>query len=227
MNILENISFSINKGDVVAVVGESGSGKSTMADLIPRFFDVDQGKIKIDGHDIRELEKKSLRSLMGIVPQETILFNDTIANNIGYGKKGINKNDLIKVARVANALNFIENQPMGFNTIIGDRGIKLSGGQRQRISIARALLKNPPILIMDEATSSLDSESEKKVKKAIERLMKNRTVFVIAHRLSTIVNANKIILLKKGKIVETGTHEDLLNNNKDYKKLYDVQFGIG
>ena len=164
---------------------------------------------------------------MGIVPQETILFNDTIANNIGYGKKGINKNDLIKVARVANALNFIENQPMGFNTIIGDRGIKLSGGQRQRISIARALLKNPPILIMDEATSSLDSESEKKVKKAIERLMKNRTVFVIAHRLSTIVNANKIILLKKGKIVETGTHEDLLNNNKDYKKLYDVQFGIG
>ena len=197
-----------------------------MADLIPRFFDVDQGKIKIDGQDIKELEKKSLRNLMGIVPQETILFNDTIANNIGYGKKGINKNDLIKVAKVANALNFIENQPDGFNTVIGDRGVKLSGGQRQRISIARALLKNPPILIMDEATSSLDSESEKKVKKAIERLMKNRTVFVIAHRLSTVVNANKIILLKRGKIVEIGTHQDLLKNNKDYKKLYDVQFGL-
>ena len=225
-NILRNISFSINKGEVVAVVGESGSGKSTMADLIPRFFDVDQGKIKIDGQDIKELEKKSLRNLMGIVPQETILFNDTIANNIGYGKKGINKNDLIKVAKVANALNFIENQPDGFNTVIGDRGVKLSGGQRQRISIARALLKNPPILIMDEATSSLDSESEKKVKKAIERLMKNRTVFVIAHRLSTVVNANKIILLKRGKIAEIGTHQDLLKNNKDYKKLYDVQFGL-
>ena len=223
---MRNISFSINKGEVVAIVGESGSGKSTMADLIPRFFDVDQGKIKIDGQDIKELEKKSLRNLMGIVPQETILFNDTIANNIGYGKKGINKNDLIKVAKVANALNFIENQPDGFNTVIGDRGVKLSGGQRQRISIARALLKNPPILIMDEATSSLDSESEKKVKKAIERLMKNRTVFVIAHRLSTVVNANKIILLKRGKIVEIGTHQDLLKNNKDYKKLYDVQFGL-
>jgi len=226
IDILENISFSINKGEVVAVVGESGSGKSTMADLIPRFFDVEKGKIKIDDYDIRNLEKKSLRNLMGIVPQETILFNDTIANNICYGKKGINKNDLIKVSKVANALDFIENQPESFNTIIGDRGIKLSGGQRQRISIARALLKNPPILIMDEATSSLDSESEKKVKKAIERLMKNRTVFVIAHRLSTIVNANKIILLKKGRIVETGTHQDLLNNNKDYKKLYDVQFGL-
>ena len=195
--------------------------------MIPRFFDVEKGKIKIDGYDIRNLEKKSLRSLMGIVPQETILFNDTIANNIGYGKKGINKIDLIKVAKVANALDFIENQPKGFNTIIGDRGIKLSGGQRQRISIARALLKNPPILIMDEATSSLDSESEKKVKKAIERLMENRTVFVIAHRLSTIVNANKIILLKKGRIIETGTHKDLLNNNQDYKKLYDSQFGLG
>ena len=184
-----------------------------------------QGSVKLDGKNVRSIQKLSLRDLMGIVAQETILFNDTITNNITYGQEGISEEKIRAVAEAANALNFIEAQPEGFETVIGDRGVKLSGGQRQRLAIARALLKNPPILIMDEATSSLDSESEKKVQEAIERLMKDRTVFVIAHRLSTVVNADKIIVLSRGKIVETGTHEELIEKEGYYKQLYEVQFG--
>ena len=223
--VLSGVSFKIKRGKVVAVVGESGAGKSTIADLIPRFFEVTSGAVEIDGCDIRTLTKRSLRDLMGIVPQETILFNDTIATNIAYGQSGISKKDLRDAAAAANALDFIEEQPDGFETIIGDRGVKLSGGQRQRLAIARALLKNPPILIMDEATSSLDSESEKKVQEAIEHLMKDRTVFVIAHRLSTVVNADLIIVLAAGKVVESGTHDELIQNDGHYCKLYNVQFG--
>jgi len=223
--VLQNISFEIKKGEVVAVVGESGAGKSTIADLIPRFYDVDGGSITLDGIDIRKIRLQSLRQLMGIVPQETILFNDTISNNISYGDFQTDLGQMSEVAKAANALGFIEAQPEGFDTIIGDRGVKLSGGQRQRLAIARALLKNPPILILDEATSSLDTESEKKVQEAIDRLMRDRTVFVIAHRLSTIINANKIIVLKEGKIEEMGTHTELVERNGYYRSLYEVQFG--
>ena len=224
-DVVKGISFEIKRGQVVAVVGESGAGKSTIADLIPRFFDVTQGSVRLDGKDLRSIQKLSLRDLMGIVAQETILFNDTITNNITYGQEGISEERIRAVAEAANALSFIEDQPEAFETVIGDRGVKLSGGQRQRLAIARALLKNPPILIMDEATSSLDSESEKKVQEAIERLMKDRTVFVIAHRLSTVVNADEIIVLSRGKIVETGTHEELIDKEGHYKQLYEVQFG--
>lgn len=223
--VLKGVSFDINRGKVVAVVGESGAGKSTMADLIPRFFEVTAGSVEIDGKDIRILQKQSLRALMGIVPQETILFNDTIANNIAYGQKGISEERLCEAAIAANALNFIDEQPKSFETVIGDRGVKLSGGQRQRLAIARAILKNPPILIMDEATSSLDSESEKKVQEAIERLMKDRTVFVIAHRLSTVVNADLILVLSRGEILEMGTHDELIQKDGHYRQLYNVQFG--
>lgn len=223
--ILTDVSFTANKGEIIALVGPSGAGKSTLIDLIPRFYDPTSGHISIDGHNLKNLSLSNIRSLMGIVTQETILFNDTIRNNIAYGLAEISDEKVIEAAKAANAHHFITEMPEGYNTIVGDRGMKISGGQRQRIAIARALLKNPPIMILDEATSALDTESEKLVQEAIETLMKNRTSFVVAHRLSTVRNADKIIVLQKGKIVQIGRHEELLKDeNGLYKKLHDMQF---
>jgi subfamily B ATP-binding cassette protein MsbA len=218
------VSFKINKGEVAALVGPSGSGKSTIADLIPRFYDVSSGEIIIDGNDLKNLSLSSLRGNMGIVTQEVILFNDTIKNNISYAQPEKSMDQIKDAAKAANALEFIENTPDGFETVVGERGVKLSGGQKQRIAIARALLKNPSILILDEATSALDTESEKKVQTAIESLMKDRTALVIAHRLSTVQKADKIIVIDKGKVVEIGSHETLFEKNGIYKRLYDLQF---
>ncbi len=222
--ILKNITLTIKKGSILALVGPSGAGKSTVADLIPRFYDVTGGSIKIDDLDIRKVSLKSLRSLMGIVTQETLLFNDSIKANIAYGQKDMDMDQVISATKAANALEFIETMPMGFETIIGEKGVKLSGGQRQRLAIARAILKNPPILILDEATSALDTESERLVQEALETLMTDRTVIVIAHRLSTIQNANKIIVLDQGEICEEGTHSELIQLKGHYKTLYDNQF---
>ncbi len=222
--VLDEVSFSIQKGNVVALVGPSGSGKSTIADLIPRFFDVSKGELRIDGNDVRKISFSSLRGSMGIVTQEVILFNDTIRKNIAYGQSDVTEEGIQKAAEAANALEFIEQTPDGFDTLIGERGVNLSGGQKQRLAIARALLKNPPILILDEATSALDTESEKMVQKAIEVLMKDRTVLVIAHRLSTVQNADKIVVLDKGKILEVGSHNELYEKGGLYRRLYDIQF---
>ncbi len=222
--VLDEVSFTINKGEVVALVGPSGSGKSTIADLIPRFYDVSTGAIHIDGHDVRKTSLASLRGNMGIVTQEVILFNDTIRNNIAYGQPDVSEDAIRQAAEAANALEFIEQTPDGFETLIGERGVNLSGGQKQRLAIARALLKNPPILILDEATSALDTESEKMVQKAIEVLMQDRTALVIAHRLSTVQNADKIIVLDKGKILEVGSHQTLYEKGGLYRRLYDIQF---
>ena len=224
--ILNNINLEINKGEVLAIVGPSGAGKSSLVDLIPRFYDVTDGSILIDGIDIRIITMKSLRSFIGVVTQETILFNDTVKNNIAYGLQDVSPDKIIEAAKAANAHNFIQVLKDGYETVIGDRGTKLSGGERQRLSIARALLKNPPILILDEATSSLDTESEVLVQQAIERLMKGRTSIVIAHRLSTVQRANKIIVLSDGEIVEEGTHELLLSKLGLYHKLYNMQFKL-
>ena len=222
--VLKKINFSIKSGQIVALVGPSGAGKSTLVDLIPRFYDTVQGSIYIDNNDIKEIDINSLRSLMGIVTQETFLFNDTVRSNISYGVESI-KDDVIKDAAIAaNAHHFIEKLPNGYDTIIGERGVSLSGGQRQRIAIARAIVKNPPILILDEATSSLDTESEKNVQEAIEKLMRNRTVIVIAHRLSTVHNADKIIVLDKGEIIDEGSHDELINRDGVYKQLHNMQF---
>ena len=222
--VLSNINFQINKGEILALVGPSGAGKSTLVDLIPRFYDTLGGSIKIDGKDIKELKINSLRSLMGIVTQETFLFDDSVKANIAYGVENISDDKIKDAAIAANAHEFIKELPDGYNTIIGERGVSLSGGQKQRIAIARAIVKNPPILILDEATSSLDSESEKHVQSAIENLMSERTVFVIAHRLSTVHNANKILVLENGKIVQEGKHDELVNIDGLYKQLHKMQF---
>ena len=221
--ILKDISFKVEKGKTIALVGSSGAGKSTLADLIPRFHDVSGGAILVDGANIKDYSLFSLRSLMSIVTQEPILFNDTIANNIALGMENANINEITNAAKIANAHLFIEKKEFGYDTNIGDRGMKLSGGERQRLTIARAVLKNPPILILDEATSSLDTESEKLVQDAINNLMENRTSIVIAHRLSTIRHADEIIVLRKGEIVERGTHNGLIEQNGFYKRLVDMQ----
>ena len=222
--VLNNINFQINKGEILALVGPSGAGKSTLVDLIPRFYDTLSGSIKIDGKDIKELKINSLRSLMGIVTQETFLFDDSVKANIAYGVENISDDKIKDAAIAANAHEFIKELPDGYNTIIGERGVSLSGGQKQRIAIARAIVKNPPILILDEATSSLDSESEKHVQLAIENLMSERTVFVIAHRLSTVHNANKILVLENGQIAQEGKHDELVNIEGLYKQLHKMQF---
>ncbi len=222
--VLKDIDFSVKKGEIIAIVGMSGAGKSTLADLIPRFYDVSDGRILIDGMDIREFELKSLRSLISIVSQRTILFNDTVRNNIAYGDIEKDDEDIIRASKAANAHDFIMALPEGYDTVIGEQGGRLSGGERQRISIARALLKNSPILILDEATSSLDSESEREVQKALIRLMHGRTTFVIAHRLSTVREADRILVLSYGRIVESGKHEELVKRKGEYAKLYDMQF---
>ena len=221
--VLKNINLKIEKGKTVALVGQSGSGKSTMVDLIPRYYDVQEGRITIDGVDVRDMKVKSLRSLIGNVNQEAILFNDSFYNNITFGVENATMEQVIEAAKIANAHDFIMETEEGYDTCVGDRGCRLSGGQRQRISIARAILKNPPILILDEATSALDTESERLVQEALERLMKTRTTIAIAHRLSTIKNADEICVLRDGEIVERGKHDELIQLNGVYKRLNDMQ----
>jgi len=221
--VLKNINLKIEKGKTVALVGESGSGKSTLVDLIPRFYDIEEGEILIDGINIKDYKIKSLREILGIVNQVSILFNDTIENNIAFGVEEYSFEEVLTSSKISNAFDFIEEKPEKFGTNIGDSGGKLSGGQKQRISIARAVLKNPPILILDEATSALDTESEKIVQVAIDNLMKNRTTIVIAHRLSTVKNADNICVMQKGEIIETGKHDELIAKNGIYKRLCDLQ----
>lgn len=221
--VLKNFSMKVKKGETVALVGQSGSGKSTIANLVTRFYDVNEGEIKIDGTNIKEITKKSLRNLMGLVTQDSILFNDTVKNNISLGKENATDEEIIDALKIANAWEFVKELPDSIHTNIGDSGNKLSGGQKQRLSIARAVLKNPPIMILDEATSALDTESERLVQKALENMMRNRTSIVIAHRLSTIQNADNIIVMHRGEIVEQGKHNELLAMNGTYKKLVEMQ----
>lgn len=221
--VLQDINLEIKKGQTVALVGPSGGGKSTLMDLIPRFMDVTAGAVYFDGVDLRDIQQESLRSMVGVVNQESILFNDSVFNNIAFGKQGVSDQEVITAAKIANAHEFIQNLAQGYETNIGDRGSKLSGGQKQRLCIARAVLKNPPIMLLDEATSALDTESERLVQDALYKLMENRTTVVIAHRLSTIQNADKIVVVESGRIVETGTHQELINQSGLYKRLIDMQ----
>jgi len=222
--VLKSLSLHVRVGEVIAIVGMSGAGKTSLVNLLPRFYDVDDGQILIDGFDIRKVTLKSLREQIGLVTQQTILFNDTVRNNIAYGSLLRSEQEIMEAAKAANAHDFILRFSQGYDTAIGEGGVKLSGGERQRISIARAILKNAPILILDEATSSLDSDSEAEVQVAMDTLMKGRTVFVIAHRLSTIRNANRIVVLSNGEMIEQGTHEELMALNGEYRRLYDLQF---
>jgi subfamily B ATP-binding cassette protein MsbA len=225
--VLKKINFVMERGEKVALVGSSGAGKTTLVNLLPRFYDVTKGKILIDGLDVRHSTLQSLRDQIGVVSQQTLLFNDTVRNNIAYGRPDIPKEEVIKVAKMADAHNFIVKLPQSYDTVIGEQGVRLSGGQRQRISIARALLKNAPILILDEATSSLDTESEREVQAALDRLMEKRTVLVIAHRLSTVRNVDRILVLSEGEIIEEGAHRELMAKGSEYKKLYELQFQDG
>jgi subfamily B ATP-binding cassette protein MsbA len=222
--VLKNINLTVQKNQKIALVGHSGAGKTTLVNLIPRFYDIQQGAIIIDGINVRDIKLKNLRDLLGIVTQEVILFNDTIANNIAYGRVEYPVEKIKNAARLANADSFIEEMPEDYQTVIGEQGMRLSGGQRQRISIARAILKDPAILIFDEATSSLDTESERLIQEAIENLMRDRTVFLIAHRLSTVINADMIVVLENGTILATGSHKELLALSPDYRRLYELQF---
>jgi len=222
--ILKDIHLEVGKGEILALVGESGAGKTTLVDLVPRFYDPTKGAVYLDGVDLRKLKRVSLRALIGIVTQDVILFNDTILNNILYGRPKASFEEVVEAAKVAHAHEFIQQLPDGYETVVGERGVRLSGGQKQRIAIARAVLKNPPILILDEATSALDTQSERMVQEAMDRLMEGRTVFVIAHRLSTIQKAHRIVVLDKGRIVEMGTHQELLDKGGLYSHLYRLQF---
>lgn len=224
-NAITDLNLNVDPGQIIAIVGPSGAGKTTVANLLPRFYDVTEGALRIDGTDVRDVTFQSLREQIGLVPQDTMLFNATVKDNILYGRLDATDDEVYAAAKAANALEFIDKLPEGMQTMVGERGNSLSGGQRQRIAIARAILKNPKILILDEATSALDMESEKLVQEALERLMKGRTAFVIAHRLSTIKNADRIVVLKQGRIEEFGTHEQLLNQDGLYSHLYSVQFG--
>ena len=221
--VLKNFSINVEKGETLALVGQSGSGKSTIANLVTRFYDVTEGKITIDGQDIKDLTKHSLRDLMGLVTQDSILFNDSVKNNILLGKESATDNEVIEALKIANAWEFVKDLPNGIETNVGDSGNKLSGGQKQRLSIARAVLKNPPIMILDEATSALDTESERSVQVALENMMKNRTSIVIAHRLSTIQKADTIVVMQKGQIVEQGKHQELLDKKGAYSNLVAMQ----
>jgi subfamily B ATP-binding cassette protein MsbA len=222
--VLEGVNLEIKKGEVVALVGPSGAGKSTLADLILRLYDPVSGVITIDGRDIRTLRQEAYRRLFGVVSQEALLFNATIRENIAYGREGLAEADIVRAARIANAHEFIMEFPQGYGTVVGDRGIRLSGGQRQRVAIARAIVGRPPILVLDEATSSLDTESERLVQQAIDRVIQGATSIVIAHRLSTILHADKIVVLGRGGIEAVGRHADLLAHNETYGRLYRLQF---